>query len=82
MNKVHELELVNCVKRVESASSIPPFYYTSERAASDEVEMVFQRSWTGVRRTDIVRAPGDFITLEIAGQSIILLRDTIGQLRA
>lgn len=82
MNKMHDLELVNCVKPVEAASSIPPFYYTSDRAASDEVEMVFRRSWIGVGRTDIVRALGDFITLEIAGQSIILLHDTTGQLRA
>ncbi len=82
MHKIYEPELVNCVKPVEAASSIPPFYYTSDRAAADEVEMVFRRSWIGVGRTDIVRAPGDFITLDIAGQSIILLRDTLGQLRA
>ncbi len=44
--------------------------------------MVFRRSWIGVGRTDIVRAPGDFITLEIAEQSIILLRDTMDKLRA
>ncbi|MCR9107249.1 MAG: aromatic ring-hydroxylating dioxygenase subunit alpha [Gammaproteobacteria bacterium] len=82
MNKMHDPDLGNCVKPAEAAASIPPVYYTSDSVASDEVETVFRRGWIGVGRADMVRAPGDFITLDFAGQSIILLRDKTGQLRA
>ena len=33
-------------------------------------------------RADTVRVPGDFITLDLEGQRIILLHDATGQLRA
>jgi len=64
------------------AWSLPPMAYCSEDHARDEEQRVFRSSWLGVGRADMVAAPGDFITLEIAGHDLILLRDAEGVLRA
>ena len=82
MNKLFDPALAECAKPADQASSIPPAYYTSDDLAKAETETVFRSGWIGVGRADVVRNPGDFVTLDIAGQSIILLRDKSGQLRA
>lgn len=82
MNTMFDPELANCAKPAEAASCIPPVYYTSERHAAAELDAVFRGGWLGVGRADMVRDHGSYITLDIAGQNIILLRDKAGQLRA
>ena len=62
--------------------SLPPACYVDPEIASLEVEHIFRRGWVGVGRADQVKNAGDFRTLDIAGQSIILLRDRDGRLRA
>jgi len=47
-----------------------------------EETAIFRSSWLGIGRADVVPASGDYIALDIAGQSIILLRDREGGLRA
>lgn len=82
MNKLYDPALANCAHPVEAASSIPPLYYTSDDHAVAEVDIIFRNGWIGVGRADAVANPGDYITMDIAGQNIILLRDKTGQLRA
>lgn len=47
-----------------------------------EQAQLFRGGWFGVGRADLVKEPGDFIALDVAGQSIILLRDKAGKLQA
>ena len=82
MNKMHETDLADCARPVETASSVPPVYYTSDAVTDVEIRQVFRQSWIGVGRSGIVEKPGDFIALDIAGQNLILLRDKNGRLRA
>ncbi|MEM6678409.1 MAG: aromatic ring-hydroxylating dioxygenase subunit alpha [Pseudomonadota bacterium] len=65
-----------------AAQMLPPACYVADDATRAEVETLFRQGWIGVGRADIVPAPGDFITLDLAGQSIILLRDKSERLRA
>ena len=74
--------LKRCMAAPELSHCLPPPCYTSDAFVNAETEILFRRSWLGVGRSDVVRKGGDFITLDIAGQSIILLRDRDGGLRA
>ncbi len=64
------------------AVSLPPACYVDPAITALEVEHIFRRGWIGVGRADQVASAGDFRTLDIAGQSVILLRDRDGALRA
>ncbi|MDG2404421.1 MAG: aromatic ring-hydroxylating dioxygenase subunit alpha [Paracoccaceae bacterium] len=82
MLKIAELDFSNCILPADQASSLPPSCYTSEDVTNAEIEHIFRKSWIGVGRADILASAGDYITLDIAGQNIILLRDKKGSLRA
>ena len=82
MRKLSERWPEHCALPAESAHSIPPVFYTSDELANAELETFFRGGWIGVGRADMVRQPGDYITLDLAGQNIILLRDEAGALRA
>ena len=82
MTTMTDFNLESCARAVDEASSLPPACYTFDAIAKAEIDNVFRGGWIGVGRSDMVTNPGDFITLDIAGQNIILLRDRQGQLRA
>ncbi len=62
--------------------SLPPTCYTDPDWAAKEQSLVFRRTWIGIGRSDQVAKPGDFAALDFAGQSVILLREREGGLRA
>ncbi len=76
------LSFDQCRLPVAEASSLPPEAYTSQAMAAAEIDAIFRRGWIGVGRSDMVGEPGDFIALDVAGQTIILLRDQECDLRA
>ncbi|SLN34526.1 Anthranilate 1,2-dioxygenase large subunit [Falsiruegeria litorea R37] len=77
-----ELGFENCRRSAEEASSLPPQCYITDGSQHAEVEGFFRRGWVGVGRSDMVVGPEDYITLDFAGQTVLLLRDKDGQLRA
>ena len=82
MNKLSKMDFSKCIMAADQASSLPPSCYTSAAAIEDEITHIFRQSWIGVGRADVVASPGDYITLDVAEQQIILLRDKEGQLCA
>src|SRR5947199_1254334 len=60
--------------RLDRASTIPSAWYTDERVFELEKQTVFSRSWQFAARADQLRAPGDFVTTEIAGEPIVIVR--------
>ena len=66
----------------ETASAIPKSAYTSEIFLRHEIDDVFRKDWVCVGRSDMLKAPGDYLTYELAGQPIMVLRDADGSLRA
>jgi phenylpropionate dioxygenase-like ring-hydroxylating dioxygenase large terminal subunit len=82
MRKIVDLDFSQCGLSADQASSLPPTCYTSGDVAISEIEHIFRKCWFGVGRADIVAGCGDYVTLDIAGQNIILLRDKKGNLRA
>jgi choline monooxygenase len=68
-------------KPLGQALTIPGSWYTDERIAELERETVFSRSWQMVGRAEQVSAPGQYITAEVAGEPVLVVRGQDGQLR-
>ena len=66
----------------DEARAMPPAVYTSEAFHDAELENVFKKSWFCVGRASALAKPGDYVTCELAGQPIIVLRDKDNVLRA
>jgi choline monooxygenase len=56
--------------------------YTSEAFHAIELERVFAAGWVAVGSTAQVREPGDALVVDVAGRSIIVVRNRRGDLRA
>ena len=66
----------------EEARAMPPSVYTSPDFVAAELENIFKRSWFCVGRATSLAAPGDYVTCELAGQPVVVLRDKDNVLRA
>jgi phenylpropionate dioxygenase-like ring-hydroxylating dioxygenase large terminal subunit len=66
----------------ERARNMPPGVYTSPAFLERELQDVFAREWVSVGRASALSKPGDYVTYELAGQPILVIRDTDGGLRA
>ncbi len=64
------------------ARAMPPEVYTSEEFLKSELENVFAKDWVCVGRSSSLPKTGDYITYELAGQPIFVIRDKGGKLRA
>jgi choline monooxygenase len=63
------------------ARTIPSAWYTDERIFELEKESVFARSWHFAARMDQLRERGDYVTTEIAGEPIVVVRGSDNILR-
>lgn len=76
------LDLYNPNAPLEEAYTIPAAWYLDERIEQLEREQVFGGNWIAVGRTDQVAAQGQFFTVELAGEPIVVVRGSDGELRA
>ena len=66
----------------EQAHAMPKSVYTSDEFLQAELNNVFKKDWFCAGRASSLPNPGDYTTLELAGQPIMVIRDRDGQLRA
>src|SRR5947209_10890891 len=64
------------------ASTIPASWYTDERIFELEKETIFSTSWQFAARIDQLNKPGDYVTGEVAGEPIVVVRGGDNSLRA
>jgi choline monooxygenase len=76
------LALYNDRAQLAEASTIPSPWYVDTRVADLELENVFSKTWQVIGRTDQIQKPGDFLTFTVAGEPIVAVRGSDGQLRA
>lgn len=62
--------------------ALPSTWYRSAEIFKTEKERIFCREWIGVCREEEIPNPGDFLVLDVLGESILLVRNRDGQLRA
>jgi choline monooxygenase len=67
---------------LDNASTIPAAWYVDDRIGALERQTVFARTWQVVGRAHQLRRPGQFVTAEMAGEPIVVVRDGDNQLRA
>jgi choline monooxygenase len=63
------------------ARTIPSTWYTDERILDLEKRTVFARSWHFAARLDQCSKPGDYVTSEVAGEPIVVVRGNDNVLR-
>lgn len=66
----------------EEAHAMPPSVYTSQDFLKRELKDIFSKDWFCVGRSTSLANNGDYVTLNLAEQPIVVLRDKEGQLKA
>jgi choline monooxygenase len=64
------------------AVAMPPAIYASAEVLRLEQSHLFRKEWICVGRASAIAEPGAYLTYEIAGQPIVVLRDRTGSVRA
>ena len=64
------------------ARAMPKSVYTSPDFLAQEQAHIFATEWLCAGRAESLPNPGDYLTMDIAGEPIIVLRDRDGTLRA
>jgi Rieske 2Fe-2S family protein len=62
--------------------TLPSSWYRSEEVFKTEKERIFCREWIGVCRDAELPRPGDHLVLDVLGESVLVVRNREGQLRA
>ncbi len=62
--------------------SLPSRYYTDPALFTRELERVFYEMWLHVGRVEDVARPGEYLMSEIGSESVLIVRDREGELRA
>lgn len=65
-----------------SAKAMPKNVYTSQEFLDLEIEHIFKKDWFCAGRAETLKNPGDYLTLELAGQPIMVVCDNDGQIKA
>ena len=67
---------------IPGSRTLPGEYYTSPEIFAEEKQHILARSWNCVGRASRLAEPGDYFLRTLADESIIVLRDRHGMLRA
>ena len=66
----------------QGAHTMPGRYYNAPEVLAEEQQTIFGRHWIAVGRATSLPQPGDYLVAEVAGESIIVVRDKANELRA
>ncbi|HET9328441.1 MAG TPA: aromatic ring-hydroxylating dioxygenase subunit alpha [Candidatus Eisenbacteria bacterium] len=66
----------------QGSRTMPGEVYTSPQILAEEKERIHARTWNCVGRSSRIEQPGQYFVAQIAGESIIVLRDRKNALRA
>jgi choline monooxygenase len=66
---------------LDQASTIPSAWYTDKRIFQLEQETVFSNSWQVAARLDQLNQPGAYVTAEIGGEPIVIVRGDDDRIR-
>ncbi len=75
------IESYDSKPQLATASTPPSSWYTDPSILELERQTVFSRAWQFVGRAEQVREPGQFITYEVAGEPILMVRGNDSVLR-
>ncbi len=67
---------------IGEARALPMEMYTSKALLEAEREHILKREWLCIGRLEQVENPGDYFTVELFGEPVVIVRDQEGVLRA
>lgn len=70
--------LADSTRPVATASTLPPQLYTSEEFLAFEREALYAHEWLCVGRADRIPDPGDWFSVVMAGEPLVVVRDKDG----
>lgn len=70
------------VESRQAGFSLPGRFYTEELVYRVELELIWRKGWLFVGHTCELRNPGDYLTFAVDQDSLIVIRDDNGELRA
>jgi choline monooxygenase len=76
------LQSYNEQSPLAEAFTIPASWYVDERVAALERQYVFGGTWQAVARVDQINRPGQFVTMEVAGEPIVIVCSDWNHLKA
>ena len=74
--------VVETAEDLEQCVTFPVDAYISEDYARAERDRLWRRVWLQAGRVEDIPAPGDFLSFEILDDSVLIARNTSGELRA
>src|SRR4051812_39784459 len=69
------------VAPLAEAATIPSSWYLDARVAELERHAVFSRTWQFAGRLEELEEPGQYVTLDVAGERLVLVRGNDHMLR-
>ena len=81
LNPVAELK-ANVAVPFEAARAMPKSVYTDEAFADLEVERIFRKEWLCAGRASALKSAGDYVTMAIAGEPLMVIRQQDGSIIA
>lgn len=63
------------------ATTLPPEAFTSPEIYEQEFDTIFLREWICAGRADQIPQPGDYFTLDLLGDKLVVVRDSDGAIR-
>jgi choline monooxygenase len=82
VNSKGELDHAGLINReVGRAQTLPSRFYLDAISLEEEKRRIFWRTWQVVGWREQVAKPGDYFTFDLAGEPLLIVRDTEGALR-
>jgi glycine betaine catabolism A len=66
----------------KEAATLPGWMFSDPALYAEELRRMFHRTWTCIGREDEVAGAGGFLTVEVGGSGVLVVRDKEGVLRA
>jgi Rieske 2Fe-2S family protein len=63
------------------AKTLPQRYFVSPEILAEEKETIFSKQWVLVGHQSQIATAGDYLTSDVAGESLMVVRDKSGELR-
>lgn len=67
---------------LRQATTLPPECYSSDAFYEFEKEAIWYREWVCVGRAEQIPEAGDYLRVDIAGEPVVVVRGTDGEIRA
>ena len=75
------VELERVALPLEKAFTLPPNAYIRDDLFEQESERIFRKSWLPLARVDQIATPGDFLSMDLFGQPVMIVHGQDGEIR-